>query len=210
MKKVYLLFCLFTGVICFSHAQNDPSAKAILDKVSAKLQSVKGASAKFTYSTKNKNNVTQGSVLGNILLKGNKYYIKQGSTEIISDGAKTWNFNGDNEVTVSDVDADSKSLSPQKLLSGSFYDKDFSYKLISNKGNLSEIELVPTDKRKNFTKVNVFVDKSKNLITKANILDKNGNTVQFTLSNINTNAAIPDSKFQFDAKKHPGVEVISE
>jgi outer membrane lipoprotein-sorting protein len=210
MKKVYLLLCLFTGIACFSYAQNDAGAKAVLDKVSAKLQSVKGASANFTYSTKDKNNVTQGSILGNILLKGNKYYIKQGSTEIISDGVKTWNYNGENEVTVGAVDADSKSLSPQKLLSGSFYDKDFSYKLISSAGSFSEIELVPTDKRKNFTKVNVFVDKAKSLITKANILDKNGNTIQFTLSNIKTNAVIPDSKFQFDAAKHPGVEVITD
>jgi outer membrane lipoprotein-sorting protein len=208
MKKVYLLLCLFSGVAYLSHAQNDPAAKTILDKVSAKLQSVKGATANFTYSTKNKNNVKQGSISGSISLKGNKYYIKQGSTEIISDGAKTWNYNGDNEVTVNPVDTDSKSLSPQKLLSGSFYDKDFSYKLISNTGGFSEIELVPTDKRKNFTKVNVFVDKSRNLITKANILDKSGNTIQFVLTNINTNAVIPDSKFRFDAKKHPGVEVV--
>ena len=208
MKKVYLLLCLLTGVTYFSQAQNDPTAKAILDKVSAKLKSVKGATANFVYSTKNKNNVKQGSISGNISLKGNKYYIKQGSTEIISNGVKTWNYNGDNEVTVSAVDADSKSLSPQKLLSGSFYDKDFSYKLVSNAGSFSEIELIPTDKRKNFTKVNVFVDKTKNLITKANVLDKSGNTIQFALSNINTNAAIPDSKFQFDTKKHPGVEVV--
>ena len=209
MKKFYILVLLLAGLIGVTHAQNDPNAKKILDNVSGKLKTYKGVTANFTYTTTDKKKVKRGSVAGQINIKGQKYYIKQGSTEIFCDGAKTWNFNGDSEVTVSAVDNDSKTLSPQKLLSD-FYDKDFTYKLVSSAGQYHQIQLVPIDKRKNFKQVTVFIDKAKNMITRAVVIDKSDNSIEFKLSNVNTAAALPDSKFTFDASKHPGVEVINQ
>ena len=208
MKKKYFLLVILVASGLIANAQNDANAKKVLDGVSAKLKTFKGVSATFSYSTKDRKNVKKGSVRGLISIKGQQYYIKQGSTEIFCNGAKTWNYNGENEVTVSDVDNDSRTLTPQKLLSN-FYDKDFTYKLVSSAGNYNEIQMTPIDSRKNFKQVNVFVDKSKNLITKARVVDKSDNVIEFALSNINTNATLPDSKFVFNEKQHPGVEVIS-
>ncbi len=209
MKKInfVLFFMVFFSGLSFAQSAN--TAKSILDRVSAKLQSFKGVTANFTYTTKDRNNVKRGSVSGQISIKGQKYYLKQGSTEIFCNAVKTWNFNGDNEVTVADVDDDSKTLTPQKLLSN-FYDKDFTYQLVSSAGNFYQIELIPVDKRKNFKQVNVFIDKTKDLITKAKVIDKSDNTIEFSLSNVNTNATLPDSKFIFDETKHPDVEVITQ
>ena len=207
MKRLYVVMLLL-GFSAASFAQ-DPAAKKVLDNVSAKMKSFKGVTANFTYTTKNKKNVKQGSVAGQISLKGQKYYIKQGKNLIISDGRKTWNYNGENEVTVGDVENDAKTLTPQKLLSD-FYDKDFTYKLVSSAGAYNEIQMMPTDKRKNFKQVNVFVDKAKGLITKAKIIDKSDNTIEFALTNVNTAVNLPDSKFNFDVKKYPKVEVIEQ
>lgn len=208
MKNIYLLLLMMFGFGVL-HAQSDPKAKAILDNVSSKVKNFKGITAGFTYTTKNKNKVKKGTVNGSISIKGQKYLIKQGSMQIISDGKKIWNYGGDKEVTVTDADDDSKTLSPQKLLTN-FYDKDFSYKLVGSDAKYNEIEMMPIDKRKNFKKVNVFVDKSKNIITKATIIDKADNIVEFELKNVNTNAVIQDNLFTFDAKKYPGVEVIEQ
>jgi len=211
MKKLFTLFVLlagFTGLV--ANAQNDPNAKKILDNVSAKIKTFKGITANFSYTTKDKKGVQRGSVKGIINIKGQKYFIKQGSTEIYSDGVKSWNYNGEtNEVTESELDNDSKTLSPQNLLSD-FYDKDFTYKLTSTTGQYNQIDMEPTDKRKNFKKVTVFVDKAKNLITKAKVVDKSDNTIEFSLSSINTGSTIPDAKFVFDKSKHPGVEVVGQ
>lgn len=209
MKKLFVLLAFFTGISSFINAQTNTSAKNILDGVSNKLKSYKGITANFSYTTKDKKNVKRGSVSGQISIKGDKYFIKQGTTEIYSDGSKTWNFNGENEVTVAEADDDTKTLTPQKLLSD-FYDKDFTYNLVSSAGKYYEIAMMPTDTRKNFKQVNVFVDKAKNLITKAKIIDKADNTIEFTLTNVNTNATIPDTRFVFDEKKHPDVEVIEQ
>ena len=208
MKKLFLLIALAVCIISTGFSQNN--AKAILDNVSSKLKSYKGISANFTYTTKDKKNVTRGTKSGQILVKGQSYYLKQGGTEIFSNGSKTWNYNSaDKEVTLTDAEDNSQAFSPAKFLSN-FYDKDFTYNLVSSAGNTYQIVLTPIDKRKNFKQVTVFVDKTKNLVTKAQVLDKADNTIEFSLSNINTNATIPDSKFAFDEKAHPGVEVISQ
>lgn len=208
MKKIVLFFIVAIGIMSTGLAQAG-NAKTILDKVSDKLKANTGIAANFFYTTKDKKNVVRGTKKGIINIKGQKYYLKQGSTEIYSNGTTSWNYDGDKEVTVSEVEDDSKAFTPQKFLSN-FYDKDFDYDLVSSAGSYYKIALTPVDKRKNFKMVTLFVDKAKDLVTKAQITDKADNTTEFTLSNINTNANIPDSKFTFDPKTHPGVEVINE
>lgn len=210
MKKIYLLLLMFTGWSMLAHAQNDPNAKKVLDEVSAKIKTFKGITANFSYTTKDRNKAVKGSAKGIINIKGQKYYLKQGSTEIFCDGSKVWNFNGEDEVTVADVDnEDTKMLTPQKLLSN-FYDQDFTYKLVSSEGSSHQIVMYPTDKRKNFKQVTVYVDKTKKMILKATVVDKSDNIIEFSLTNVNTGATLPDSKFVFDAAKHPGVEVVNQ
>ncbi len=207
MKKLFVTLLSFSFLTVSSFAQN--SAKEVLNKLSNNLKSIKGATANFSYSTKDHNNHSLGTINGKIALKGNKYFIKQGDNEIYCNGKKTWNFNGSDEVTVNDVDNSGGTLNPQKLLSGNFVDNDFTSKMISSKGSFYVIELTPTDPRKNFKKVEVYVSKSKNFITKATVWEKAGNTVSFNMSNVNTHASLPDSKFTFDTKAHPGVDVIN-
>lgn len=209
MRKIYTLIIMAVALITVSaKAQNDPAAKKILDAVTAKLKADKGINAGFTLLTKTRTGQVSNNVNGKISVKGNKYYIKEGSTEIFSDGNKIWNYNGNNEVTVTSADENEETLSPQKLLSD-FYDKNFTYKLVSSAGNYNQIELTPLDKRKNFQKITVYVDKAKKMITKAKVVDKGNNTIEFNLKNINTNASIPDNTFVFDQKKYnKSIEVI--
>ena len=210
MKKIYFLLIVLIGLGGLANAQNDPNAKKILDNVSAKLKTLKGVTADFSYTTKDRKGAMKGSVKGKINIKGDEYYIKQGTTEIFCNGQKVWNYNGEDEVTVADVDNDDeRMLTPQKLLSN-FYDKDFTYKLTSSSGSSYEIQMVPTDARKNFKQVTVYVDKAKNLILRSKVIDKSDNLIEFSLTNVNTNATIPDSRFAFDTSKHPGVEVVTQ
>ncbi|HEX8279246.1 MAG TPA: outer membrane lipoprotein carrier protein LolA [Segetibacter sp.] len=208
MNKTYFLLIALSLITNAAKAQNDPAVKEILDTVTTKLKTYKGINAGFTLVSKSRSGKINNSVNGKISIKGNKYYIKEGDTEIFSDGNKTWNYNGNDEVTVTAADADEQALTPQKILTG-FSDKDFTYKLVSSTGNFNEIQLVPIDKRKNFKKVNLFVDKSRMIITKAKVVDKSSNTIDFKLNNINTNADIADNTFVFNQKKYnKNIEVI--
>ncbi|MBS1731096.1 MAG: outer membrane lipoprotein carrier protein LolA [Bacteroidetes bacterium] len=212
MKKILMGTFLITAVtFCnYSFAQNDANAKKILDKVSANIKTIPALKASFTYITQNKNKSEKNTESGILYMKGNKYYFKRGVNEIFSNGIKTWNYNGNDEVIVENVDAsDEEAFTPQKFLSD-FYEKEYTYQLISSSGDYYTIQLTPIDKRKNFKQVYIYINKSKNLVTKAKIWDKAGNTIDFTLSNIDTKASLPDSKFVFDTSTHPGVEVITQ
>jgi outer membrane lipoprotein-sorting protein len=201
MKKIVsLLLVLLCSISAFS--QNDAAAKKILDDVNTKVKSFKVISGTFTIKSINSKGVANGTKTGTISVKGNKYYVKQGKTEIICDGDKVYNYDGSKTITVSSATESDKILSPQKLLAGN-YDKDFTYKLIATTATTYEIELKPLDAKKSFQKVNVFVNRAKGIITKARILDKSGNVLEFSFSNLDTNAKVDEKVFVFTRSKYP-------
>ncbi len=208
MKKIYALLPILCLVVFTGFSQNDPAAKKVLDAVGAKVKSSKGITATCTlnsYTSKGKLNGTKALSLS---MKGEKYVLKQGKTEIVCDGQNVYSYDGDKTVTKSAVDESSQTLNPQKLLAGA-YDKDFTYKLVSSAGAFHEIEMKPIDARKNFTKVNIFVDKAKNVFSKARILDKSNNITELKVGSINLNAVLPESTFTFNKAKYPkDVEVL--
>lgn len=211
MKRFLSVLVGFFGasLICQANINaNDPNAKKVLDGVSNNIKSFKGISASFSIKSITSKGKTNSTKIGTVNVKGQKYFIKQAGTQILCDGVKIYNYDGKKTITITPVEESSQTLSPQNLLSN-FYDKDFTYKLISSADNFHEIELYPVDKRKNFTKVNVFIDKAKNIITKAKITDKSNNIIEFVLSNINTSTPISDATFVFNRAKYPkDVEIL--
>lgn len=201
MKQALLLIYMATFSLV-AVAQNDPAAKKVLDAVGAKVKSAKGISANcnlVSISSKGKQN---GSKAISVLMKGEKYLMKQGKLEVICDGQNVYSYDGDKTITKTSVAESNNSLNPQKLLSGA-YDKDFTYKLLSTPGSFYEIEMKPIDTRKSFQKVNLFVDKAKSTISRARILDKSNNVTEFTIQNMNFNAAIPETSFVFNKARYP-------
>lgn len=202
MKKFYaclLIAIVFSGNI---FAQNDPAAKKVLDAVGSKVKASKGISANCTLSSFTSKGKPNGTQVIALQMKGEKYFLTQGKTEIICDGANVYRFDGEKTITKSPVEEGNKTLSPQKLLAGA-YDKDFTYQLVPSKGAFYEIEMKPIDNRKNFQKVNLFIDKTKNTFAKARILDKSNNITEVKITNLNFAAAVPDAKFVFNKAKYP-------
>lgn len=202
MKKLFACSVYLLALFATANAQNDPAAKKILDEVGAKFKASKGITANCQLSSFTSKRKANGVQSISVEMKGAKYFIKQGKSEIICDGSNVYRFDGEKTITKSSVEESSQTLSPQKLLSGS-YDKDFSYKLISSKGSYHEIEMKPLDNRKNFQKVNLFIDKKKNTFSKARILDKSNNVTEFKMANLNMSASVADSKFVFNKSKYP-------
>lgn len=202
MKKLYAGFAclfLFAGM---AFAQNDPAAKKVLDAVGAKVKASKGITANVSLASITSKGKSNGVQNATIQMKGEKYVIKQGKTEIIGDGANTYRYDGEKTITKTPVEESTQTLSPQKLLAGA-YDKDFTYKLVSSTGAFYEIEMKPIDARKNFQKVNLFIDKAKNTFAKARILDKSNNTTEVKVSNLNLNATLADALFVFNKARYP-------
>jgi outer membrane lipoprotein carrier protein len=212
MKTV--IVALLSVITLNLFAQNDPNAKKILDLVSAKFKTFKTVQANFTLTVTNKAGKSAGSKAGVVYLKGNKYQIQDKGMQIFSDGKKVWKYTPeDKEVTISTVDPTGNSFTIAKLFSN-FYDKDFTYKLNGNKKlgtkTLTEIELTPTAKGKNFTKVLLYIDQKQQLIISTKVIETSGNTYTYGMSNLKTNTALSDNLFVFDKSKYPGVEEIEQ
>ncbi|HJV18319.1 MAG TPA: outer membrane lipoprotein carrier protein LolA [Sediminibacterium sp.] len=208
MRKFYLVSLFVLGCALFTNAQNDPAAKKVIEAFGNKVKASKGITAVFTLNSFTSKGRATGSKQLALSMRGEKYQLKQGKTEIICDGRNVYNFDGAKTITKSSVDESNQTLSPQKLLAGT-YDKDFSYKLISSKGNLNEIEMKPLDNRKNFQKVNLYFDKSKNTLIKARILDKSNNVTELKVNNINLSAVLADQLFIFNKARYPkDVEIL--
>ena len=209
MKKLFNLVILSTISFFGVYAQNNTNAQVILDNARAKVQSSKGINISFSLTQKDKQNRQLLSSKGTLLIKGPKYYLKQGSNEIFCNGEQVWNYDGQSEVIVTKADIGDDELSPQQIITG-FNNKDFDIKLVSSSGANHLLQLTPVDKRKNFTRVVLTVNKSSSLITKAAITDKANTVTEISFDNISLNATAPDSRFIFDPSKHPGVEVVNQ
>ena len=216
MKILLLGFFTFFGFTCFSQnnslGKSDPAAKVILDNVSAKFKTYKTVTATFTLTITNGSDQVQGSKKGVVYMKGSRYKVDVSDQEMYSDGDNIWTFDKSaNEVQLTKFDPNSNTITPQKMFTN-FYDKDFLYKLNgeTRKGGKTsqEIELTPVDKTKTFFKVLVEVDKNSKNILSTKVFDKNGNRYAYTVTSMKINSNLPDALFVFNAKTHPGVEVV--
>ena len=206
MRIVFIfLLSLFSFL---GQAQKDLNAKAILDKVGDKVKMSKGIMVKIQLVSKNNKGKALGTKMIQLKMKGEKYLLNEGKLEILCDGTSIYNFDGANTISKSSLAETEQTLSPQKLLSGS-YDKDFNFKLLAQNTNTATIELFPIDRKKGFQKVTLIIDKVKSALASALILDKSNNITDVKVLSINYAASFEDKLFVFNRAKYPkNVEIF--
>ena len=212
MKAVYLFgVLLLTAGSLF--AQQDAKAKEILDKLSLTNKSYKTIQIDFAFTLENKSGSVTETNEGSVALKGKSYRLHMPAMgmEVFSNGLATWSYlTQSNEVNISENDAQSDaSLNPANLFT--IYEKGFKYTYIGEESVLGKtsqvIDLFPTDKTKEFTKVRLYVDKTKSQILRAKTFNKDGNVYTLSLKNMKTDQNLTDDYFKFDPAKYPKVEI---
>ncbi|MEZ5045403.1 MAG: outer membrane lipoprotein carrier protein LolA [Chitinophagaceae bacterium] len=209
MQKLFILFLLIFST--HSGFSQDAKAKKILDDVSKKVKLLKTLKANFTITIAGPKTKAQ-SKKGTVYMKGDKYRVSISGQEIFCDTKNVHTYMKEtNEVQISSFDPNENSFTPSKLFTN-FYDKEYSYKFIGetkfNGKNVFVILLTPTNKAKQFSKIELMVDKASNIVAGGKLYEKNGNVYSYTINNYAANPAIQDAIFVFDSKKYPNVEVI--
>jgi outer membrane lipoprotein carrier protein len=208
MKHFFTLSFLLFSFAIGTFAQTDKS-KTILDAVSSNLKALKSLKANYTLSISK----TKETKTGNITMKGNKYLLTIGANQVIHCDGKTiyTHSKKEKEVTITDVDPTDNTFSPTKLFSN-FYSTEYTSKFVKEKvangTTLATIELTPINKKKGITKIEVTIDKTKNIIVSGKVYEKSGNILSYAFTNLVANPNVLDNIFTFDQKKNPGVEVI--
>jgi len=205
---ILLAALIITGQNSFSQAKK--TSEEILKQVSETTKSFTSIRVNFTYNMDNPGAKVHESESGILLVKGDKYRLDISGQLVISDAKTSWTYISDaNEVQINSVEEDANALTPTKLLTS--YNEDYKSKLvneISKDGRtLYVIELKPnTDK--NYTNVEMQIDKELYRIVRIAIQDKSGNTFSYIVNKFETNIPVKDTDFTFNDKEHPGVEVI--
>jgi outer membrane lipoprotein-sorting protein len=211
MKYIYTLFVLFfTANI--TNAQVDVKAKTILNAVTAKVKSLSSLKANFLINIAGAKGKVNQTKRGTVSMKGAKYVVSISGQEIYCDSKTIWTYMKEsNEVNVNTVDPNESTFTPSKLFTN-FYDKEYTSKYMGEKkeGAITNsiIELYPTNKSKSYSKVELKINKATNIISGGRVFEKNGNVYSYSISGFTANAPLVDNVFVFDAKKHPGVEVV--
>lgn len=212
LKKITLLF-IAIGIAGAATAQTDAKAKTILTAVSKKYRSYDVVKTDFTLLIESKQANARETQQGTLYIKArsNKYKVSMTGQEMISDGKTLWTYlKEEKEVQVTNVDHSDDALNPAKIFT--IYEKGFKYLYTGDKKIGAKvyqmIDLTPTDINKPYFKIRLSIDKVAKQIATALILEKNGNRYTYNVKTFVPNAKVPESTFNFDSKKYPGVEVV--
>ena len=198
MKKLWTLWMLALLPYCL-HAQTDAKAAQVLDKVLVNITETSGIRMDFG-----------GTENGFLLLKGEKFYLNNGSIQSWYDGKTQWSYVADTEeVTISHPTAeDLQGMHPYFILMR--YKKDFgySYKGSQTRNGVKGHEIVLTPKHSdNGEMIQVFV--SSNSQPLAMKIEQNGQALnEINVISFKSNQKLEDNMFRFNKTLYPNVEII--
>lgn len=213
MKRIFLILLIFLVTTAVS-AQTDQKAKELLEQTSKKMQSFQSLSANFSFTMENKKMNIREQNSGSLLLKGNKYHVKLPDLgmQVYSDGATVWNFmESAGQVMVSNAGDDSQGVIDPSVIFN-VYKEGYNFKFVEEKSEngkvIHYIDLIPSDRNAEFTKIAVGIDKAALMVHSLVTHGKDGNLYGIYVRDFKTNQSISDNEFVFDRNKHSGVEWI--
>lgn len=214
MKPHSVIFILFLVVFASfqASAQKDTKAKAVLDDMSQKYQSMKGFTAGFDYTYQDGGG-TGDRQSGEIAVSGEKYWLKLPEQEIYNDSKTVWTFIQTptyKEVTINDATQMEGELTPSNVYK--MYQNGFNYKLLADKTyqgkSVYVVELTALKANAPFKQVKLMVDKASKDLLGWEMSDGQGGMFSYSFKDLKPAPNLPAEHFAFDPKKHPGIEVI--
>lgn len=167
--------------------------------------------ADFVYAIESKAEKFQEKQKGTLLVKGNKFKLDIAGQTIICDNTTLWTYTKEvNEVQISNYNPKENAIRIDDIFT--MYNKGFISRIVEEKkeGNreIAIVELTPTNKKKNYFKIKITIDKTNQTLIKSIVYDKNGTIHTYTITNQVPNIKLDDKTFTFNASKYPNVEVI--
>jgi len=210
VKKIIIIFVSLFFITNLS-AQIDNKADKLLKIVSARYKKFKTIKADFVYNIESKAEKTHEKQKGTIYTKGNNFRLDIAGQTIICDNKTVWTYNKEaNEVQINAYNPKETAIKLDDIFT--MYGKGFIYKMLEEKKeqgkDISLVELTPKDKKKNYFKIKLTIDKTNQSIVKVMVFDKSGTTHEYTITNQVPNLKLEDHFFSFDPKKYPKVEIV--
>ena len=223
MKNILTLFSMFC-LLCGLSAQeipaealyedkSDPEAKAILEKVSKKYESIKSLEIEFdmTIEIPEEETVVQK---GKVIQYGEKYFLDIPQFAIYCDGKVIWtHLKNQKQVQINNFEVDEENediMSPKDILK--IYKGDKYFYVLMNEAYekgvmIQEIEFKPKDRNSEYSKMRVTINKNTSEIMRLKVFSRDGSRYTFAIGNTNLDKKFGDDTFVFVKSKAPDVVV---
>jgi outer membrane lipoprotein-sorting protein len=212
VKNLIIYICCALSLQAFAQKSGpDKNADKLLSTISKRYKAFKTMKADFVYAIESKAEKFQEKQKGTLLVKGNKFKLDIAGQTIICDNATLWTYTKEvNEVQISNYNPKENAIRIDDIFT--MYNKGFISRIVEEKkeGNreIAVVELTPTNKKKNYFKIKITIDKTNQTLIKSIVYDKNGTIHTYTITNQVPNLKLDDKTFTFNASKYPNIEVI--
>ena len=216
MKNILSIF--FAFFVLVGNAQtgdqyadkNDPEATAIFQKVRAKYESYSSFKVDITTIIEVPEH-PKTEDKGTLVLSGEKYNLDLPNHTYLSNGENLWvHYKDKKMVQINSIEEDEESLMTPNDLFKIYEREDFIYVLTNEyfdkKTTVQQIELKPTDRNTEYSKIRVNINKKTAEIRDIKVFFKDGIRYQIKVSNLTPDAGA-STAFSFDKKAFPGVRV---
>lgn len=213
MNKLLTIIILIS-TLTYAHPPEKGANKELdklLNTISNRYKNFKTIKADFIYSIESKAENINEKQKGSLYVKGNKFRLDISDQIILCDNKTIWTYSKEvNEVQVNNYDPKKAPLKLDDIFT--MYNKGFLSKMIESKkegkNEIVIVELTPKDKKKNYFKIKLTIDKTNQTIIKSQVYEKSGTIHTYTVTNQFPNIKLEDKFFVFDVKKYPKCEVI--
>ena len=194
-----IILCIWALLPYCLYAQTDAKASEVLDKAFAIWKADSGIRAEFG-----------GNENGVLLLKGEKFYLSNGTIESWYDGETQWSYVADTEeVNVSNPTPEElQGINPYLILMRYKSDFNYSYKGELTKNGVKGHEVILRPKQSGgMDLIRVFISKAHQPL--AMKVEQNGKTVsEINVTSFRTDQRLEDGMFRFNRSLYPNAEII--
>jgi len=181
-------------------ADNDPAAKAVLDKIKTRYNSFKTVSANFSLDIEIPQMETEIQK-GRLWQEGEKYRAELDNRSIISNGETVWVYLGNNkevQINCASDFAGEGMMSPKDLLN--IYEQEEYVYYLANEfregsKTIQQIEFKPTDRDSEYSKLRLTLDKKTLDVVRMKIFAKDGSRFTLKMDNWVANESISADTF---------------
>ncbi|MEA4986359.1 Outer-membrane lipoprotein carrier protein [bioreactor metagenome] len=204
MQKFIYSIILFINSIFVINAQHNTDAERIIKNLTESFRA-QAVRSEFILKISEKNGVNSQQISGTIVLNANRFFLKTDELTVWFDGKTQWAYlENSDEVNITEPTAEElAAINPVTIISAFKSVSRIQFSKLKSQTN-HIIELIPTNKKADFSKVEIQLNKTSGNLHAIKIEYKNGLKNDLTFRNYQKNVAVNPRMFIFDNAKYKG------